>query len=634
MATAAGSQDRRYADLAVRLGLATEAQVEECLGIREKLLQAGAQAKSLPEVLHDKGYVTKEGARRLMEMGREAPARASSPGARPAGASSPAGAMGEGTPAALSIPGYEIIGILGKGGMGYVYKARQLSLGRIVALKVLSPEAARDETYVHRFMTEARALARLNHENIIAGIDVGEANGYRYFAMEYVEGEPLSKIIEREGALPEKRALKIVMQIARALAHASKNGLVHRDVKPQNIMVGRNDVTKLCDLGLAMTEDERREARERGQSIGTPHYVSPEQARGEHEVDIRSDIYSLGATLYHAVTGETPFSGTSSMVLMTKHLTEEPIPPRKRRPGLSKPLNDLILKMMAKEKERRYQSPIELLEDMERVLAGRPIGGSGSGRLPRKVPTPPRGAIPAHGVPRPVQPEPAAGRRRAGGDQPARPEEAAAPAVRGKGGRPAEVPQVKVPTPRRMKAQVLPSGFSVPQPGTRIPTPRRVPAARAEADLQEEISREIGRARRPSQPTSAAIPLLVALGVFVLGGGAAALLYKAVQTRSVEEPPAPTPEEETNAAQSYTNVINAFNAGTIDKFEAMAKLDQVARTFPRTAAAKKAEEESKRIAAIPIRKPGESAEEALPADEEALPGTPPVRPRSAFDKEF
>jgi serine/threonine-protein kinase len=374
MAVTADTKDRRYAEFAVAEGIATEAQVEECLAIRAKLVKAGAQAKTLPEILLAKGYISKEAAKQLAAL---APAGGAAAAAKGAGgpATKDAAARGERAPGAEprppEIPGFEVLELLGKGGMGAVYKARQLSLDRIVALKVLSPEAARDETYVRRFTTEARALARLNHENIIAGIDVGEAGGIRYFAMEYVEGEPLSATIEREGALPEKRVLKIAMQIARALAHAEKNGLVHRDVKPQNIMLGRNDVAKLCDLGLAMTAEERKEARDRGQSIGTPHYISPEQARGEHKVDIRSDIYSLGASLYHAATGETPFTGTSPMVLMTKHLTEEPIAPKKRRPGVSKALNDLIVKMMAKEKEKRYQSPLELLEDMERVLAGR-----------------------------------------------------------------------------------------------------------------------------------------------------------------------------------------------------------------------------------------------------------------------
>jgi serine/threonine-protein kinase len=422
---------------------------------------------------------------------------------------------------------------------------------------VLSPEAARDETYVRRFTTEARALARLNHENIIAGIDVGESNGARYFAMEYVEGEPLSKTIEREGALPEKRALKIGIQIARALAHAEKNGLVHRDVKPQNIMLGKNDVAKLCDLGLAMTAEEQKEARDRGQSIGTPHYISPEQARGEHKVDIRSDIYSLGATLYHASTGETPFSGGSPMVLMTKHLTEEPPPPRKRRPGLSRAFNDLVVKMMAKEKEKRYQSPIELIEDMERVIAGRGLGaggsppssGTGSGRAPNA--STPRGGSTAVAAPR-------ATRRPAG-----RSAVAAAPAARrgGEGEGNGAEPAVLSVDPRRRYA---------PQPASMT-------------------------------------PLIVAVGVLLFGGIGAFLVYKGAQESAARQgPPPPSPEFEANARESLANVTSAFNAGRIDKYEAIQKLIEISRSFPRTEAGAAAAEYAKKIQAAPVKRQDEA----------------------------
>ncbi len=385
MASVTDEADRRLGELGVRERLVTPGQVEECLKIRARLSAAagakdrggvGGGGKGLGDILVEKGYLTRKGLARLETM------LAADLGAGPV--PSPSEPV---PPQKLQIPGYEILALLGKGGMGAVYKARQLSLDRIVALKVLSPESSRDETYLKRFMTEARALARLNHENIVAGIDVGEANGFRYFAMEYIDGEPLSGVIEREGALPEKRALKIGMQVARALAHAEKHGLVHRDVKPQNIMIARNDTAKLCDLGLAMTPEEQGRGLSasgaggsaRGTSLGTPHYVSPEQARGEHKVDIRSDIYSLGATLYHVVTGETPFAGTSPMVLMTKHLTEDPVPPRRRNNRVSKGVNDLILRMMAKDPDERYGSPVELLEEMERVLQGRGGGGSGGG---------------------------------------------------------------------------------------------------------------------------------------------------------------------------------------------------------------------------------------------------------------
>ncbi|MBI3726393.1 serine/threonine protein kinase [bacterium] len=268
--------------------------------------------------------------------------------------------------------------LLGKGGMGAVYKARQKSLDRVVALKVLPPSAAKDESFIRRFISEARTVAKLNHENIIAGIDVGDADGTYYFAMEHVEGTSLAKLIERDGPMPEKRALEIAVQMGRALEHAHKHGLVHRDVKPQNILVAKNDVAKLCDLGLAKQMDKGTKSitsTDMGVPLGTPHYLSPEQARGEADVDIRSDIYSLGASLYHMLTGVPPFEGQSPMVLMTKHLTEEPIPPRRRNEEVSKAASDLVLTMMEKEKERRHQNPTELLDDLGRVLSGKKAKG-------------------------------------------------------------------------------------------------------------------------------------------------------------------------------------------------------------------------------------------------------------------
>jgi serine/threonine-protein kinase len=530
------ARDRRAGELAVREGIATEDQVAECLEIRAKLVKAGAKAKTLPEILLAKGYVTKDDVKRLSQLLEEDEA-----------AEKPA----------LKIPGYEIVELLGKGGMGAVYKARQLSLDRIVALKVLSKDAARDESYIRRFMTEARALARLNHENIIAGIDVGEANGVHYFAMEYVDGEPLSAVIEREGAIAEKRALKIGMQVARALAHAERNGLVHRDVKPQNIMIGRNDVAKLCDLGLAMTEDERKGAAQRGQSIGTPHYISPEQARGEHRVDIRSDIYSLGATLYHAVTGETPFEGSSPMVLMTKHLTEEPPPPRKRKPGISKAFNDLVMKMMAKDREKRFQTPIELLEEMERVLS---LKGGGAA-----MPGP--GTTPAGGMPRTKTPTPKSG---------------SLPAV----GRPAAAAATKA-APAAARRRLDPA--ALPSVALRRYTPRE----------------------------TSLVPLMVAAGVLVFGTIGALLLYKgATQSRGqVEEPAPPSEEMEAAAKQSIALVVNAYNAKKIDKYEAIQKFIEIRDRYPGTEGAKAAAkyaEDLKKVEFRPHETPDDEEEPAAP----------------------
>ncbi len=378
----------RFGEIAVREGFATRAQVRECLEIQAKLRSYGVEPKKIGEILVEKGYLKPADTLAILDVQRQGASRIETR----SGIGSRIGSRAQVKAAATEIanpnptadqipmpqiPGYEILSLLGQGGMGAVYKARQKSLDRIVALKILPPRAAKDENFIRNFISEARTVAKLNHENIIAGIDVGEANGTYYFAMEHVEGESLARLVEKDGPLEEHRALEITAQMARALEHAHKHGLVHRDVKPQNILLAKNDVAKLCDLGLAkqMGQDDRGHVA--GIPLGTPHYLSPEQARGEADVDIRSDIYSLGASLYHMLTGEPPFTGDSPMVLMTKHLTEEPIPPRRKNEEISKAASDLVLHMMAKDKEERPQSPTEVLEEIQRVQSGKkPTKGS------------------------------------------------------------------------------------------------------------------------------------------------------------------------------------------------------------------------------------------------------------------
>ncbi len=390
MIPSGGSAGNRFGEIAVREGFATRAQVRECLEIQAKLRSYGVEPKKIGEILVEKGYIKPADTLAILDVQRQAPSRietrsgaaaAARIGSRQVHAATTQIADPHDGQDALptpDIPGYEILSMLGRGGMGAVYKARQKSLDRTVALKVLPPRAAKDESFIRKFISEARTVAKLNHENIIAGIDVGEANGTYYFAMEHVEGESLARLIEVEGPVEEQRALEIALQIAKALEHAHKHGLVHRDVKPQNILLAKNDVAKLCDLGLAkqMGQDDKGEAT--GVPLGTPHYLSPEQARGEADVDIRSDIYSLGASLYHMLTGVPPFEGDSPMVLMTKHLTEEPTPPKRRNQDVSKAASDLVLHMMAKDKDERPQSPTDVIDEIGRVLSGKkPKGAPG-----------------------------------------------------------------------------------------------------------------------------------------------------------------------------------------------------------------------------------------------------------------
>ncbi|MFN3484090.1 MAG: protein kinase domain-containing protein [Planctomycetota bacterium] len=348
-------EDYSFGQVAIRENFCTFEQVKECLDIQNKLRGLGIEPKKLGEILIEKGYLTPEQAVQIVKLQAQSTASVK-----------------------LSIPGYELLSRIGQGAMGTVYKARQISMDRIVAIKILSPRYSKDRSFVERFIREARAVAKLSHENIILGIDVGEVGGIHYFVMEYVDGVPLSSILKREGRLDEKRCLTIGLQIARALAHAHKHGIVHRDIKPENIMITSSGLAKLCDLGLAKQTQGDAGVTMDGTSVGTPNYISPEQARGEEQIDTRSDIYSLGASLYHMATGSPPFSGSNPMVVMTKHVTEPPEPPRKRNPALSEGFNALVLHMMQKRREDRPQDPDALIAEIERVLSGQQPAPTGA----------------------------------------------------------------------------------------------------------------------------------------------------------------------------------------------------------------------------------------------------------------
>ena len=270
------------------------------------------------------------------------------------------------------IGGFEIIEKIGEGGMGAVFKARQVSMDRLVALKLLPERLAQNEEFTARFLREARTAAKLDHVNVVRGIDVGRDGEDYYFAMEFVEGESVAKVLKREGVMPEERAVRIAVQVARALSHAWEQKLIHRDIKPDNILLTKNDVAKLADLGLARsTQQDSMMMTQTGVAVGTPHYMSPEQTRGEKSIDIRTDIYSLGATLYHLVTGHTPFSGSTLAVVLTKHLTEPVVPAHIRNPDVSARLSWIISKTMMKDPDERYATPRELMEDLELVADGR-----------------------------------------------------------------------------------------------------------------------------------------------------------------------------------------------------------------------------------------------------------------------
>ena len=295
--------------------------------------------------------------------------RASSPSGKDQGDPGTSGA-GSASGAGLKIPGYESIGRIGRGAMGVVFKARQISVDRAVAIKVLRDDAARDREYIERFRREAQVAAKLSHNNIVGVIDAGEADGRHYFVMEYVEGTTVQDDLDRGKVYDEKAALGIVLAVAQALKHAHERGLIHRDIKPANIILTLDGNIKLADLGLARMAADGQETA--GVAAGTPYYISPEQARGQADVDIRTDLYSLGATLYHMVTGRVPYSGATPDEVMRKHVSKKAqlVPPDHINPALSGGLGGVVETMMAKDREERYRVPDDLIVDLECLLRG------------------------------------------------------------------------------------------------------------------------------------------------------------------------------------------------------------------------------------------------------------------------
>ena len=259
---------------------------------------------------------------------------------------------------------YEILGELGRGGMGVVYKAHEKTLRRVVALKVLPDDLSRKGEFVQRFMREARAAAQLVHPNIAVVYTAGEIDGLHYIAMQYVQGRTLSEEIAERGPFEAEEALAITRDAAKALGDAHAHGIVHRDVKPQNIMIDTSGHVRVMDFGLAGLLAERSGVSRPGMPLGTPHYMSPEQMRGE-TTDARTDMYSLGITLYEMLAGRPPFDADSDMALMYK-LLNEPLPNlRERNPGIPFEIVRVVERMTAKEAEERYASMVELCADLD-----------------------------------------------------------------------------------------------------------------------------------------------------------------------------------------------------------------------------------------------------------------------------
>ena len=264
---------------------------------------------------------------------------------------------------------YEIIEKIGEGGMAYVYKARDNFLNRYVAIKVLKNEFSKDEVFVKRFRTEAQSAASLIHPNIVSVFDVGEDKGISYIVMELLESKTLKDYIQAKGPLSSELTLKIAAQIASALEAAHKAHIVHRDIKPQNIMLNQNLVAKVTDFGIAkVANTSTATITSFGKTMGSVHYFSPEHAKGGY-TDAKSDLYSLGVVMYEMVTGKLPFDADSPVSVALKHIQEIPIEPKKINPNVSQALNQIIMKAMEKSTVNRYQTATEMLTDISIALA-------------------------------------------------------------------------------------------------------------------------------------------------------------------------------------------------------------------------------------------------------------------------
>jgi eukaryotic-like serine/threonine-protein kinase len=333
----------------LRRGLATAAEIDACKSQRKQLVAKESDVpKSLLEIMVEAKVLTRSQMTRLVQESGEANRK-------------------------FQIPGYQMLQKLGKGSMGVVYKAKQISVDRVVAIKILLEPLAQNKEFIKRFEREAMIAAKLSHNNVVNAIDAGVIDGHYFFVMEYVEGPTIKDFLDKNKTYDEKDALRITLAIAEALKHAAQRGLIHRDIKPENVILTKEGEVKLADLGLArLTDDDKWVLSEAGMAIGTPYYISPEQVRGQTNIDIRADIYSLGATLYHMVTGKVPYGGETPNEVMRKHVDPNValVPPDHLNSRLSGGLGMVVETMMAKNREHRYQTPDDLILDIKCLQRG------------------------------------------------------------------------------------------------------------------------------------------------------------------------------------------------------------------------------------------------------------------------
>jgi eukaryotic-like serine/threonine-protein kinase len=287
---------------------------------------------------------------------------------------------------------YLLSGLLGTGGMAQVFLAHDQILDRDLALKVLKEHYARDERFVGRFRREAQSAAALNHPNVVQIYDQGRAEDGRYYiAMEYVPGGSLEDLILRRGPLGASEATRLASQVAEALHAAHGRGIVHRDVKPQNVLIGEAGHAKVADFGIALAAS-RTSTSGTNLLFGTPSYMSPEQAMGER-VGPESDLYSLGVVLYEMLTGTVPFAAEGPLATAMKHLTELPLSPRKRNPSVPEAMDALVMGLLSKDPKDRYPSAARLIEDLRRTREGLPLAFAETAGYPETLREPRSGPL-------------------------------------------------------------------------------------------------------------------------------------------------------------------------------------------------------------------------------------------------
>jgi serine/threonine protein kinase len=349
----------KFGEMAIAMKLLTIEQVEEGLRAQDDARRHGFQ-RSLGACLHDHGYLD------LVQV--EAVMRA----------------LGYLPEKCRLIPDVELTALLGRGASGAVYRGHSASLGEDVAVKVRAPRVAVDDPHGNRFRAEARIGQRLVHPNIVRLHDAGETQDFTFHVLEYVDGAALDVILRQNGRLPEGAVVDVGMQLASALECAGREGIIHRDIKPANVLLGRTGRAKLCDLGLA--KDLRRGTllTADGVLLGSPFYIAPEYA-SLGLLDARSDIYSLGVTLFHCATGSVPFPGKSAIEILNKVVQEDPPDPRTLVPELSEAFSQAVLRMLSKSPDARFQSASELEAVFRALRAGHVIPGPAKPGLWRRI---------------------------------------------------------------------------------------------------------------------------------------------------------------------------------------------------------------------------------------------------------